>query len=372
MIKFTTGNLLNTDAEALVNTVNTVGVMGKGIALMFKELFPDNFRAYSRACEAGEVKVGQVHVFDRGSFLNPRYIINFPTKKHWRHPSKMEWIVDGLRDLKTVIRDKNIKSIALPPLGAGNGKLNWDDVKSVMIDELTDIGDVDITVFEPTEKYQNVSKRSGVEKLTPARAVVAELIRRYWILGIECSILEVQKLAWFAERFVKLRGAENVLDLRFSQNRYGPYAQRLSHLLDSLDGSYLHCSKRIADSSPSDLIWVEDTRADRIAAYLRSEGKEVTNVIDATEQLIDGFQSPLGLELLSTVDWIINVDGVEPELAPVRQAVARWPGGKGSAERKARLFNDRLIELALDRLKELRADGAVLPDLTEEVGDNRQ
>lgn len=363
MINFTTGNLLAAQAEALVNTVNTVGVMGKGIALMFKELFPDNYREYARACEAGKVQVGRVHVFHRGGFLNPQYIINFPTKKHWRHPSKLEWIDEGLRDLRRVIDEYQIKSIALPPLGSGNGKLDWADVKPLIARHLSDLQDVEVTVFEPTERYQNVSKRAGVEKLTPARAIVAELIRRYWMIGIECSILEVQKLAWFAERFLKRSGQDSVMNLEFDQNRYGPYAHRLTFLLDSLDGSYLHCSKRLADASPTDVIWVDQAKAGKLAAYLNSAGKSVLRAIDETEALIDGFQSPLGLELLATVDWIVNVDKVEPTVEEVRQAVRRWPGGQGSAERKARLFSDRLLQLALEKLRPVIESGQQLPAL---------
>jgi O-acetyl-ADP-ribose deacetylase (regulator of RNase III) len=364
MIRFTTGNLLAAQAEALVNTVNTVGVMGKGIALMFKELFPDNYREYSRACDAGRVEIGRMHVFHRGGFLNPQYIINFPTKKHWRHPSKLEWIDDGLRDLRRVIEEHQIKSIALPPLGAGNGKLDWSDVRPLINQHLADLKDVEVTVFEPTERYQNVSKRAGVEKLTPARAVVAELVRRYWLIGIECSILEVQKLAWFAERLLKRSGQTDVMDLRFAQHRYGPYAQRLTFLLDSLDGSYLHCSKRLADASPTDVIWVDPAKTDKLFAYLNSTDRSVLQAIDETEALIDGFQSPLGLELLATVDWIVNVDGVEPTLEAVRDAVGQWPGGNGSAERKARLFPDRLIQLALERLRPFSDQRQELPELS--------
>jgi O-acetyl-ADP-ribose deacetylase (regulator of RNase III) len=363
MIKFTKGNLLNIEAEALVNTVNTVGIMGKGIALMFKEAFPDNFAAYARACDAGEVSVGKVHIFEREGFLNPRFIVNFPTKKHWRQPSKIEWIEDGLRDLRQLIIEKHIKSIALPPLGAGNGKLDWPDVKARIIATLSDLEDIDITVFEPTDRYQNVSKRAGVDKLTPARAVVAELVRRYWVLGIECTMMEVQKLAWFAERVIVARGIQNVLNLQFVQNRYGPYAHRLSHMLDALDGSYLHCEKRIADASPGDIVWFEYGKADQLAAFLKSVGREVLPIIDETECLIEGFQSPLGLELLSTIDWITNVDGVPATLDSVRNAVRRWPGGPGSAERKAKLFNDRLIELALTRLSSVTSTGSQLPEV---------
>src|ERR1700730_11362127 len=109
MIEFTCGNLLEAKAEALINTVNTVGVMGKGIALMFKDAFPENFKAYESACKAGEVDVGHMFVTHRSDMYGPEWIINFPTKKHWRHPTKLEWIVVGLADLKEVIRRNKIQ-----------------------------------------------------------------------------------------------------------------------------------------------------------------------------------------------------------------------------------------------------------------------
>jgi O-acetyl-ADP-ribose deacetylase (regulator of RNase III) len=130
MIKYTRGNLLESKAEALVNTVNTVGVMGKGVALMFKSAYPENFKAYEAACRRNEVKVGHMFVTERQAMLGPKWIINFPTKQHWRGKSKMEWIEAGLEDLKRVIAEKNIHSIAIPPLGSGNGGLNWLEVRA--------------------------------------------------------------------------------------------------------------------------------------------------------------------------------------------------------------------------------------------------
>jgi O-acetyl-ADP-ribose deacetylase (regulator of RNase III) len=123
------GNLLEAPAGALVNTVNEVGVMGKGIALMFSEAFPENTKAYISACEAHQVHVGHVFVTVNKELVLPRWIINFPTKKHWRGDSQIEWIHDGLRDLVCVIREKKIRSIALPPLGCGNGGLHWPNVR---------------------------------------------------------------------------------------------------------------------------------------------------------------------------------------------------------------------------------------------------
>ena len=183
MTRYTQGNLLEARAEALVNTVNTVGVMGKGIALMFRDRFADNFQRYVAACRAGEVHTGRMFVTEPHELDGPRWIVNFPTKQHWRAPSKLEWIVEGLQDLRRFIVENGVKSIAIPPLGAGNGGLEWTDVKPHIEEALGSLKGVDVLVFEPTAKYQNVAKRSGVEKLTPARALIAELVRRYWVLG---------------------------------------------------------------------------------------------------------------------------------------------------------------------------------------------
>ena len=253
MMRFVQGNLLEAPVEALVNTVNTVGVMGKGIALMFKEAFPANFRAYEDACKRHEIKIGRMFVTETGALSGPKWIINFPTKKHWRQPSKLEWITEGLGDLKRVIEQKHIHSVALPPLGSGNGGLNWSDVREEVERVLGDLENVEVVVYEPIEKYQNVAKRTGVEKLTPARALVAEMIRRYWVLGIECTYLEVQKLGWFLERSIQSLGIDDPLKLEFVADKYGPYSDRLRHLLNNLDGTYLHCDKRLSDAGPSTL-----------------------------------------------------------------------------------------------------------------------
>jgi O-acetyl-ADP-ribose deacetylase (regulator of RNase III) len=351
MIELTCGNLLEAKAEALVNTVNTVGVMGKGVALMFKEAYPENFKEYEAACKNKEVKVGHMFVTERHALIGPKWIINFPTKQHWRGDSKMEWIEAGLEDLKRVIAEKKIRSIAIPPLGSGNGGLNWPDVRPKIEAALGGLNDVNVIIYEPTDQYQNVSKRAGVEKLTPARALVAELVRRYWILGIECSLLEIQKLAYFLERSIEKLGLNNPLDLRFQADKYGPYAPRLTHLLDGLDGSYLHCGKRIGDASPFDVVWFEDAKRDKVAAYLGSgEAKAFLPALEATAELIDGFESPLGMELLATIDWLVKKDGVAADRDSIKMALKTWTGGEKSAERKLKLFEDRLVDLALERL----------------------
>jgi O-acetyl-ADP-ribose deacetylase (regulator of RNase III) len=351
MIKFAQGNLLDAGAEALVNTVNTVGVMGKGIALMFKDAFPENYRAYQAACKLGEVEVGRMFVTERRDLIGPRWIINFPTKKHWRQPSKMEWIDEGLADLKKVILERRIKSVAVPPLGSGNGGLNWPDVRIRIEEALRELQAVEIVVYEPASEYQNVVKRTGVEKLTPSRALVAEMVRRYGVLGLECSLLEVQKLAYFMERSIQALHLVNPLKLQFQANRFGPYAPRLTHLLNALDGSYLHCEKRLADAGPLDVIWFEDSKRDLVAAYLTApEAKAFRPALERTAALIDGFESPLGMELLATVDWLVQHEGVEASKKSIKEGLERWPGGAQAASRKTKLFDDRMIDLALKRL----------------------
>jgi O-acetyl-ADP-ribose deacetylase (regulator of RNase III) len=351
MIRFTTGNLLDVRSEAVVNTVNTVGIMGKGIALMFREAFPANFRAYAAACKRGDVRVGEMFVTERPEMLGwPRWIINFHTKQHWRGKSHLEWVHSGLEDLRRTILEKNIRSVALPPLGCGNGGLEWRVVRPLIERMLADLPGVDVIVFEPTREYQNVAKRTGLQKLTPARALIAELVRRYWVLGIECSLLETQKLAWFLERALGDLGLPNPLKLEFSADKYGPYANRLDHLLNGLDGSYLRCTVRIPDAKPTDVIAFNDDKKDVVGAYLMSEAREFTQALDRVSCVIDGFESPLGLELLATVDWLLQREGRRPDIADLKAGLRAWTGGTGAGERKLRIFDDRMLQLAIDRL----------------------
>ena len=356
MIRFTQGNLLEARAEALVNTVNTVGVMGKGIALMFKERFAENFRRYAAACTAGEVRVGKMFVTETGELDGPRWVVNFPTKQHWRAPSRLEWVEEGLRDLRRFLVENRIRSVAIPPLGAGNGGLAWSHVRRKIEERLADLEDTGILVYEPTAEYQNVAKRSGVEGLTPARALIAELVRRYWVLGMECSLLEIQKFAWFLEQAIETLATDNPFDLQFEANRFGPYAKRLAHLLNDLDGSYLHCEKRIADAGPLDTIWFDDSCKDAVQAYLKSApAKPYLEALEATSRIIDGYESPFGMELLATVDWLIKRADCAPSVQGIRQGLARWPAGEASAARKQRIFDDRAIASALERLASANA-----------------
>jgi O-acetyl-ADP-ribose deacetylase (regulator of RNase III) len=353
MLQYTHGNLLEAQVDALVNTVNEVGVMGKGIALMFKEAFPENTNQYISACESGEVKVGHVYTTANHSLIGPKWIINFPTKKHWRNPSKIEWIRTGLVDLVRVIKANKITSIALPPLGCGNGGLDWKNVRPLIENAMRDLEDVNVLVYAPISHYLNMPKSTGSESLTSARAMIAELMRRYSILGMECSLLEVQKLAWFLNRILNLRGAVNPLKLKFIPEVYGPYADGLRHLLNAMDGSFLRSEKRISDAGPFDPVSFNESRRSEVAEFLKQEfNEQYLSALDASSSLIDGFESPLGMELLATVDWLLSEQGIQPNRQAVKEALANWPAGRHASERKLRLFEDRMIDLALARLTE--------------------
>ncbi|CEG55704.1 type II toxin-antitoxin system antitoxin DNA ADP-ribosyl glycohydrolase DarG [Legionella fallonii] len=359
MITYKQGNLLTANAEALVNTVNTLGVMGKGIALMFKEKFPDNMKSYKAACHANQVQTGKMFI-TQCETAQPRWIINFPTKQHWRNPSKMEWIVSGLKDLREFIVTNDIKSIAIPPLGAGNGGLLWQAVRKQIEAILGDLEDVDIQLYEPTAEYQNVSKQTRLIKLTPARALIIELVRRYWILGVECSLLEIQKLAWFLERSIKLFSPELSLKFKFKPHYYGPYADNLRYLLGALDGNYLCSEKRINDAAPLDVIWLNDSYKEPLQAYLESKEMEpYAKALEFTSKLIDGFESPFEMELLATVDWLIEVDHCSPDVESLLTGLKNWKQST-AVKRKMRLFDAHAISIALKRLETIKPDRAFL------------
>lgn len=356
MITYRTGNLLEADVEALVNTVNTVGIMGKGVALMFKERFAKNMKEYTEACRAGEVQTGKMFVTNTNELLGVTWIINFPTKQHWRNNSKMDWIESGLQDLRMFIINNNVKSIAIPPLGAGNGGLKWQEVKPKIIEALEDLENVDIFIYEPTTQYQNVKKKVGVSSLTPARALVLELIRRYLIIGMDCSQVEVQKLVYMLSRSIDSKKLVDPFGLDFAVNRYGPYANKLTHLINNLDGYYLLSNKRISDvqAFESTIRFNYDHKqtvekylqtADKVEAYLPAL-KEVV-------QVIDGFESPYGMELLATVDWLVHKEDVEPTLEGIRQGLKDWFKESDEpkwGQRKLNIFDDKSINLAIERL----------------------
>jgi len=339
MIEFVSGNLLKADADALVNTVNTVGVMGKGIALQFKQAFPEVFKTYNAACKAGEIEIGRVQAVPTGRLVGPRFVINFPTKQHWRSRSRIDDIRLGLDDLVAVIERLGIASIAVPPLGCGNGGLEWSEVKQIIVKALSSVTEVRVLVYEPRGEPPAAQMPVGTEppKWTRARALIVQLMNLYQIPDYSLTQLEVQKLAYF------LQVAGEPLKLRFKAHHYGPYADNLFHLLRVLEG---HMVRGAVDRSPEREITLGEEAAAGASEFI-ADDQEALQHLDQVARLIEGWESPYGMELLATVHWIAgrNLD-TPASVDAVTEGVKNW-----SAE-KQRRFQSSHIATAFDWLRQ--------------------
>lgn len=308
-IELRTGNILEASAEAIVNTVNCVGIMGRGIALQFKKAFPANFRAYETACRAGDVQPGKMFVFDTGTFTNPRYIINFPTKRHWKGKSRIEDIDIGLIALAREVRDRSIKSIAIPPLGSGLGGLDWCDVRPRIEDALRGIQDLDVLIYEPSGAPVVVKSREA-PTITAGRASLVTLMHRYLqgLLDPFVTLVELQKLMYF------MQIAGQPLNLSYRKGHYGPYANNLSHVLNAIEGYLVAGYKDGGDNPFKELTIVPG--AYREAENFLSDKLDVQERFRRVSDLVDGFETPYGLELLGTVHWVVTQEGARnPEQA---------------------------------------------------------
>jgi O-acetyl-ADP-ribose deacetylase (regulator of RNase III) len=309
MIEYKTGDILADDAEALVNTVNCVGFMGRGIALEFKRGWPDNFKAYAAACRRHEVQPGRMFVFETGQLGNPRYIINFPTKRHWRGRSRIEDIESGLEALVEEVRKRGIRSIALPPLGAGLGGLDWADVRPRIERAMSLLSDVRVVVYEPHKVPARDPDRRArkVPTMTPGRAALVGLMDRYLagLLDPFVSLLEVHKLMYLMQE------AGEPLRLRLAKGPYGPYAENLRHVLNEIDGYYVSGYGAGGDAPDKTLELVPGAVED--ARLTLAERPETQSRFERVAKLVEGFESPFGLELLSTVHWVMRHEGASSE-----------------------------------------------------------
>jgi O-acetyl-ADP-ribose deacetylase (regulator of RNase III) len=339
MISYTTGDILNADVEALVNTVNCVGIMGRGIALQFKNMFPENFEDYAAACARDEVQPGRMFVHDTRALTNPRYIINFPTKRHWRGKSRIEDINSGLAALREDIVRRGIRSIAIPPLGSGLGGLDWSVVKPRIAKALADLAEVDIRIYEPkgAPEASAMVRRQEVPKMTPGRAALVVLMQRYvgGLMDPFVSLLEVHKLLYF------LQEAGERLRLQYRKAHYGPYAENLTHLLRTVEGHFISGYADGGDAPDKQLEIVPGTIAD--AEAMLATAHDTKQRFDAVADLVDGFETPFGLELLSTVHWVARHEGAASTDEIIRATYA-WN------DRKKRFSPDQLA-LAHDVLR---------------------
>lgn len=337
MITYNIGNIMESEAEALVNTVNTVGVMGKGIALQFKQAFPLNYKNYIKECKNNTFNIGQILVFKEKGLYGEKIIINFPTKKDWRKPSEYEYIEKGLEELRKYIINSKITSIAIPPLGAGNGGLNWEKVKQIINKYLSDL-DCNIIIFEPNNQIKEQIKKERA-KLTPARAMLLSVLFDLVHNDEFISEFSAVKVCYFLQRF----GAKDSFNLKFKPYIYGPYSNSVRHLIYCLNGSYIMGYSSMNKKPFEQLRPIMETE-DIVKTYLnKEENKKYLNITNQTKEFFNGFYSNFSLELLSSVDYI-RCEGINKK-EDIKETLLNWN------KRKRELFaNDKYINTAIEHL----------------------
>lgn len=302
MLEYKSGDLLSEDAEALVNTVNCLGVMGRGLALAFKKAFPANFKVYKEACDRREVKPGKMLVFETGELTNPQYIINFPTKRHWRFASRMEDLEAGLKDLVAVVQERKIRSIAVPPLGCGMGGLDWEEVRPRIEDALEPLEGVQVVVYTPESVPQDgrAIRNRKVPEMTSGRAALVAMLDRYVKAQLDpvVTLLEVHKLMYFMQE------VGEPLGLQYQKARHGPYAKNLRDTLKAIEGYLIMGYDGDSDAPEKELELLPGAVED--AEAFLDEHPDTRQRLEQVMALIEGFETPLGLELLSSVHWILG------------------------------------------------------------------
>jgi O-acetyl-ADP-ribose deacetylase (regulator of RNase III) len=340
MIELTQGDILKADAEALVNTVNCVGIMGRGIALQFRKAFPENFKAYETACKAHQVQPGKMFIYDLNRLYNPRFIINFPTKRHWKGKSCIEDIKSGLADLISVIQRQQIRSVAIPPLGCGLGGLNWEEVRPLIIEAFQSVPEVAVLLFEPAGAPQAAAmvSENKVPNMTVGRAALLGLMRRYLaaVMDPTVTLLEVHKLMYFMQE------AGEPLRLNYQKAPYGPYAENLRHVLSHIEGHFIS-GYGDAEDRPDKPLELRPYASEQAETFL-TEHETTQQRFARVADLIKGFETTFGMELLSTVHWVATREGA----ATAEEAITKiydW-------NLRKRMFESRHIHLAWERLRE--------------------
>ncbi|RZJ70256.1 MAG: Appr-1-p processing protein [Flavobacterium sp.] len=341
MIRYIEGNILESNAEALVNTVNTMGVMGKGLALQFKKEFPYNYKVYQKACKDKAFDIGELIITEEESLLyGTKTIIDLPTKTDWRKPSEYNYIETGLQKLASEIKGKNIKSVAIPSLGTGHGGLDWHKVKNLIEITLKDI-DSDIQIYLPNYVIREAMKEERA-KLTPARAMLLAILFDMVKNGEFVSEFAAEKVAYFLQRF----GAKDAFKLNFEPNFYGPYSGKVRRVLYYLNGSYI-TGYSAMDKKPFEALGIMMDAETEVNDYLSQDLNVVYSTIVAkTKAFLSGFYSAFGLELLSTIDFLSSKHQTK-DLGIILNSLNSW------SNRKKTLFsNQNFVKRALVRLEE--------------------
>jgi O-acetyl-ADP-ribose deacetylase (regulator of RNase III) len=338
MIQYITGNILESNAQALINTVNTDGVMGKGIALQFKNSFPNNFKAYAEACRKEWIGIGKLFVFNESNLATgEKTIINFPTKKSWRKPSEYSFIENGLDDLIDIINTKKIQSIAIPPLGAGNGGLEWEIVKKIIEEKLNHLK-IDVFVYEPTTQIKEYLKKERV-KLTDARALLLYILYDLVRNGEYVSEFSSEKVCYFLQRF----GAKKHFKLEFEPNFYGPYSGKVRFLLNTLNGSYVMGYSDM-NKKPFEPLTLVSDGYETVKKHIENK-TDLLEIAQNTINFLNGFYSDFALELFSSIDYLSTKNNtLDKEI--ISQKLEEW------SDRKRSLFsNPKYIEISINHIQ---------------------
>ena len=328
MIHFSEGNMFDAPVEALVNTVNLVGVMGKGVALQFKERFKDNFEAYYEACQNQSIGIGKSLVTKAQWNNRDIWLINFPTKIHWRNPSKMEYVEKGLDNLRDIITTYKIKSIAIPPLGAGNGGLDWKQVKPLIENKLSDI-DCEILVYEPGHKAVSNEKKIN---LTPARALLTYMLDKLIKEGTDATAFGAVKLIYFMQKF----GAEPIFKLRYQKYIYGPYNDQVRHMLYGIDGAYIR-GFADKDKKPFEPFDINRERIQEVKSLVEGD-LLLKDIVTKTSEFLSDNWDDFSLELLSSIDFLMNEDP-SATVDELYERLCGWNARKGC------LFGDKSLTI---------------------------
>ncbi len=340
MIKITQGDILKADVEALVNTVNCIGVMGRGIALQFSKAFPENSKVYKSACDKKQLHPGMMLVCELNRFENPRYVINFPTKRHWKGKSRIEDIESGLKALIEEVRKRNIHSIAIPPLGCGLGGLNWEQVRPLIENAFEYLPNMNVLLYEPAgaPAAEIMVKEKTSPKMTVGRAALLGLMRRYLeaVMDPFVSLLEIHKLSYFMQE------AGEKLRLRYSKGLYGPYAENLRHVLSHMEGHFIS-GYGDAEDRPDIQIELNYEAAAQAEIFLKKHDS-TRERFERVVNLIRGFETPFGMELLATVHWVATRENARAIDETISKTYA-WNDRK-------RMFQEEHIHIARDVLEQ--------------------
>ncbi len=342
MIYIKQGNILKADSEALVNTVNCVGIMGRGIALQFKKAYPENFEAYRKVCKEKKLHPGMVYTYKLSILGGPQYIVNLPTKRHWKGRSKLKDIQDGLGALAQEIKKLGIRSISIPPLGCGLGGLSWETVRPIIEGVLGTLTDVEVYIYEPlgAPEAKEMVNRTRKPGMTVGRASLVMLVKKYLeaMLDDSITLLEIHKLMYFMQE------AGEKLRLNYKAASYGPYAENLRHVLILIEGHFIDGFGE-GDDNPEKTISVLPEAHSLATSYLQ-EHPATKERLDSVAKLIEGFETPYGMELLSTVHWVATHEKPK-ELKRLTSFVHKW------SNRKRTIMKDEHIKIAFERLKAL-------------------